>query len=44
MQFRKGRLIIAHHNDMAYEWGVMCAAALTPKYVSHKPFINYGGW
>ena len=44
MQCRKGRLIFAHHNNMAYEWGVMCAAALTPKYVSHESLINYGRW
>ena len=44
LQCKKGRLIVAHHNDMADEWGALCAAALTPKYVSHKPLINYGGW
>ena len=44
LQRRKGKLIVAHHNDMEYEWSVMCAAALTPKYVSHESLINYGGW
>ena len=43
-QCKKGRLIFAHHNDMADEWDALCTAALTPKYVSHKPLINYGGW
>ena len=28
---------------MAAEWDTLCAAALTPLAVSHKPLINYGG-
>ena len=44
LQCKKGRLVFVHHNNMADEWGAMCAAALTPKYVSQKPLINYGWW
>ena len=43
LQCRKGRIILAHHKDMLDEWGALCAASLTPKYISHKPLIFYGG-
>ena len=44
LQCKKGRIIVAHHIDMADEWGELCSSALTPKYVAHKPLLNYGGW
>ena len=44
LQCKKGRLIVVHHNGMADDWGALCAVALTPKYVAHKPLINYVGW
>ena len=28
---------------MADEWGALCAATLTPKYVANKLLISYGG-
>ena len=44
LQCKKDWLIVAHHNEMADEWGELCSSALTPKYVAHKPLLNYGGW
>ena len=35
LQCRKCGLVIAHHNDVADEWGTLFAAALNPKYTSH---------
>ena len=42
LKCKKGGLILIHHNDVAYEWGAVWAAALTPKVVYQKPIINHG--
>ena len=41
MKCIEDRLVFSHHNDVAHDWGALCEANLTPKYVSHKPLINY---
>ena len=42
MQCQKGGLITIRHNYVVDECGNICAYALTPSAVTHKPFINYG--
>ena len=42
LQCSNAVLIVACHNYVTDDWGVLCAVALTPKYVSHKLSINHG--
>ena len=42
LQCKRGGLVIVRHNDVAAEWGTLCAAALATSAVAHKPLINYG--
>ena len=35
LQCRKCGLVVAHHNDVADEWGALFAASLNPKADSH---------
>jgi hypothetical protein len=42
MACKKGGLVLLRHNDLAAEWGEMCAAALTPSAVSTEPLIHKG--
>ena len=39
---KKGGLILHHHDDVADEWGEMCARALKPSAVADKPLIHTG--
>jgi hypothetical protein len=41
-QCPKGGLILHRHNDVAAEWGEMCACALKPSAISDEPFIHTG--
>ena len=43
MQCRKGGLVVARHKDVSDELGELHEVALTPKNVSHKTLIIYGG-
>ena len=43
LKFKKVGLITIRHNNVAYEWGDLCASDLTPSAVSHEPLTNYGG-
>ena len=43
MQCRKGGLVVARHKDVSDELEALSKAALTPKNVSHKTLIIYGG-
>ena len=43
LQCKKGGLVGICQNNVADEWGALCASALTPSAVSHEPLINYGG-
>ena len=43
MQCKKDGLVIIRHNNLADEWGDLCAAATTLSAVAHEPLINYGG-
>ena len=40
MSCRKGGLILQRHNDIATEWGQLCAQALTPSVVTDEPLIQ----
>ena len=42
LQRRKGKLIVAHHNDMADQWGVMCSRPI-PQICSSQT-INQLWW
>ena len=39
---KRSGLVTVRHYYVAAEWGALCAAALTPSVVAHRPFINYG--
>ena len=39
---KKGGLILHRHDDVAAEWGEMCACALKPSAVFDEPFIHTG--
>lgn len=41
-QCPKGGLILHRHDDVATEWGEMCARALKPSAVSDEPYIHTG--
>ena len=41
-QCAKGGLILHRHDDVAAEWGEMCARALKPSAVSDEPYIHTG--
>ena len=43
LQCNKCCLINILHNDVADDWGALCATDQTPLVVSHEPLINYGG-
>ena len=43
LQCKMGGLVTTHHIVVAYEWGPLCASALTLLYVDHKTLINDGG-
>ena len=40
---KKFGLVTIRHNDVVDELGSLCASAITPSAVTHKPLINYGG-
>ena len=42
LQCKKGVLLTIRYNNVADELGALCAFALTPSDVAHKPLINYG--
>ena len=41
LQWKRGGIV--RHYDVDSEWATLCASALTPSAVSHKPLIKYGG-
>ena len=43
LQCKKVGLVTICHNDVADEWGALCASAITLLAVAHKPLISYGG-
>ena len=43
LECQKGGLISIGHNNIADEWGALCASTLTPSSVADEPLINYGG-
>ena len=40
MSCKKGGLVSLRHNDIAAEWGCLCAQALTPSAISDEPLIH----
>ena len=43
LQCKKSGLITICHNNVADDWSALCASALTPLDIVHKPLMNYGG-